>query len=316
MRQALVVGINDYPTAPLTGCVADADRISALLMENDDCSPNFDVRRLTKPNEVSTKALLRKNIEELFVDSKADIALFYFSGHGWMDATGGYFVTPDAAAYDEGLSMELVIGLANSSTARERIVIIDCCHAGAFGNSTAVASGASVLAEGVSILTASRKSEAAVERNGQGVFTCLICDGLEGGASDVRGRVTAASLYSYVDEALGAWSQRPLFKTHASRFTPLRACKPVVPFELLRLIPTYFADPDSEFALDPTYEPYSSPLHPEHEAIFGHLQKYRNARLLEPVGAEHMYFAAMQSLSCRLTPLGRQYWRLAKEKHL
>ena len=80
MRQALVVGINDYPTAPLTGCVPDANRISRLLGDNDDGSPNFSVRTLTKLGEIGTKALLRKNIEALFVNSKVDVALFYFSG--------------------------------------------------------------------------------------------------------------------------------------------------------------------------------------------------------------------------------------------
>jgi len=316
MRQALVVGINDYPTAPLTGCVPDANRISRLLGDNDDGSPNFSVRTLTKLGEIGTKALLRKNIEALFVNSKVDVALFYFSGHGFLDSTGGYFVTPDATQYDEGLSMETVIGLANNSPARERVIIIDCCNSGHFGSVTALATGASVLPEGVSVLTASRKNEAAVESDGQGVFTRLICDGLEGGASDVIGNVTASSLYSYVDEALGAWEQRPLFKSHVSRFTRLRLCKPVVPLEILRRLPTYFACPEVEFPLDPTYEPDASPTHPEHEEVFGHLQKYRNARLLEPVGADHMYYAALQSLSCRLTPLGRHYWRLAKEKKI
>ena len=316
MRQALVVGINDYPGAPLTGCVADAIRISGLLADNDDGSPNFHMRTLTKLTEIGTKGLLRKNIEELFVDSKADVALFYFSGHGLLNSTGGYFVTPDAKEYDEGLSMETVIGLANNSPARERVVIIDCCHSGVFGSLSAVMAGAIILSEGVSVLTASRRNEAAIERGGQGIFTGLICDGLEGGASDVLGNVTASSLYSYVDEALGAWNQRPLFKSHVSRFTRLRLCKPVVPLEILRLMPTYFANSDSAFPLDPTYEPDASPTHPVHEEIFGHLQKYRNARLLEPVGTDHMYYAALQSLSCRLTPLGRHYWRLAKEKKI
>ena len=36
--------------------------------------------------------------------------------------------------------------------------------------------------------------------------------------------------------------------------------------------------------------------------------------LIEPVNTEHMYFAAMKSLGCKLTALGRHYWRLAKDK--
>jgi hypothetical protein len=51
-------------------------------------------------------------------------------------------------------------------------------------------------------------------------------------------------------------------------------------------------------------------------ADFAILQQCRAARLVEPVGAEHIYYAAMERKSCRLTPLGRHYWALAKEKRI
>jgi hypothetical protein len=115
----------------------------------------------------------------------------------------------------------------------------------------------------------------------------------------------------FVDQALGAWQQRPLFKSHVSKLISLRNCAPAVPFESLRLLPRYFKTPREEFSLDPSYEPDAEPHHREHEAIFGDLQKYRAARLLEPIGEEHMYYAAMNSKACRLTALGRYYWHLA-----
>ena len=34
--------------------------------------------------------------------------------------------------------------------------------------------------------------------------------------------------------------------------------------------------------------------------------------LVCPVGEEHMYYAAMNSKSCKLTPLGQHYWNLVK----
>ena len=45
MRKALVVGIDDYPNAPLTGCVNDAEKIAALLKTNGDGKPNFAAGR-------------------------------------------------------------------------------------------------------------------------------------------------------------------------------------------------------------------------------------------------------------------------------
>jgi hypothetical protein len=147
--------------------------------------------------------------------------------------------------------------------------------------------------------------------NGHGLFTTLVCDALAGGASDPVGNVTVASVYAYVDQSLSAWEQRPLFKSHVSRLTPIRKNEPAVPLSILRQLPDWFSQPDSVLPLDPSYEPLADPSDPAHEAVFRSLQKCRAARLVEPVGEEHMYFAAVNSGGCRLTALGRHYWRLA-----
>ena len=88
MRKALVVGINDYPVAPLKGCVNDAAAIASMLEAHGDGSPNFAVKRMTQPGVQITRSLLREAIEQLF-GSECDIALFYFSGHGLIGSTGG-----------------------------------------------------------------------------------------------------------------------------------------------------------------------------------------------------------------------------------
>ena len=44
--------------------------------------------------------------------------------------------------------------------------------------------------------------------------------------------------------------------------------------------------------------------------VFSDLQKLEGIGLVVPVGEEHMYFAAMNSKSCALTSMGKQYWRL------
>jgi hypothetical protein len=78
--------------------------------------------------------------------------------------------------------------------------------------------------------------------------------------------------------------------------------------------------------LDPSYEdtnakviehkvvePYADP---NNVSVFKDLQKLESIGLVVPVGEEHMYFAAMNSKSCRLTALGYHYWRLVKEKRI
>ena len=309
-KLALLVGIDDYPTSPLAGCVNDATRMHGLLHRHHDDFPNFECRKLVAPGERVTRPILKKAVEDLFT-RQADVALFFFAGHGTANNLGGYLVTQDAQKYDEGLSMTDVLTMANNSPARERIIILDCCHSGAMGQLPPISNDTALLKEGISILSACRESEVSMEQDGGGLFTSLVCDALRGGAADVCGKVTIAGIYAYVDEALGGWDQRPLFKIHVSKLVPLRHCPPAVDLRVLRLLPKYFKAPQDEYQLDPSYEPDAVPKHPEHEEIFGHLQDMRAARLVEPVGEKHMFYAALNSKSCRLTALGIHYWRLA-----
>lgn len=318
MRRALVVGIDDYPFEPLGGCVADAEAVAALLERHDDGTKNFDVRKLTGPPDAVTRAVLRQAVTDLF-GRPAEVALFYFAGHGSENDLGGYLVTSDATAYDEGVAMVDVITLANKSVVSETIIIVDCCHSGHLGNDPVGprdANARAELAEGVSILTASRSTEPAIEAGGRGVFTTLLCSALDGGAADVLGESKIAAAYSYIDESLGSWQQRPLFKSHVSSTLSLRKCAPSVPLVKLRRIAEVFPAQESQLTLDPSFERTHESADPQRVEIFDLLVTYRNARLVEVVTHDHLYFAALESGQVQLTPLGRHYWRLIRENRL
>jgi len=311
MKKALIIGIDNYPTAPLSTCVTDANSIANLLKTNGDGSPNFSVKLLTSPSLEIRQETLREAIEELF-NGKNEMVLLYFSGHGFIKSTGGYLVTTDARKYNEGVSMNDILELANNSKSRNKIIILDSCHSGALGSPSIMGSNLSLLSEGLSVLTASRDNESAMEN----VFTPLVIDALKGGAADLRGNITPGSLYAYVDEALGAWEQRPIFKTNVTSFASLRNIPPKIPFETMRKITTYFQMPESKHKLDPTYEDTEQTATKENIAIFKDLQKFQSVGLVIPVDAEFMYFAAINSKSCQLTALGYQYWRLVNEGKL
>jgi len=315
MRKALVVGINDYPISPLYGCVSDANAIANTIESNGDGSPNFSIKLITSPGDDVNRSSLREAIDQLFL-GESEMALLYFSGHGLIKSTGGYLVTKDAKKYDEGVSMDEILTLANKSKAKNKVIILDCCHSGALGSPSLTGNNIAQLSEGLSVLTASRDSEYSMEVNGAGVFTSLVVDALKGGAADLRGNITPGSLYAYVDEALGAWDQRPIFKTNVSSFASLRKIAPKIPFEIMRKITTYFASPEVEHKLDPSYEYTEDCANESNVEIFKNLQKFHSVGLVVPVDAEFMYFAAMNSKSCRLTALGNQYWRLVNEKKL
>jgi hypothetical protein len=222
-------------------------------------------------------------------------------------------VTTDAAEYDEGVSMDEILNVANQSKSTNKIVVLDCCHSGALGTPSVTRNQLAQLSHGMSVLTASRDNEPALEVNGSGVFTSLVLDALKGGAADLLGYITPGSLYAYVDEALGAWEQRPIFKTNVSSFASLRDAPPKVPSEILRMITTYFKQPEIEYELNPTYEFTEESAIEGNVKIFKDLQKFQNVGLVVPVGEEYMYFAAINNKSRKLTPLGYQYWRLVNE---
>jgi hypothetical protein len=322
MRKALLIGINNYPGSPLHGCIADASAVASIIEVNGNGSPNFDVKLKT---DVPTKSELKGLIVELF-KGDSEITLLYFSGHGYLNDIGGYIVTPDYQPHDEGVSMDEILHLANESKAKNRVIILDCCHSGAFGSPKNNSGKISHLAEGVSILTASRDQEAALEVNGHGVFTNLLLDALQGGAADLQGAITPGSIYAYVDQALGAWDQRPVFKTNIKAFAKIRTTQPPIQIEILRKLIEYFPTAQKEYALDPSFEDTNAPniehniIEPyaikDNVNIFKDLQKLQSVGLVVPTKEQHMYFAAMNSSSCRLTALGYHYWRLVKEKRI
>ena len=319
MKKALVIGIDDYPSVPLNGCVNDANSMTELLQTNGDGSPNFEVSQL---NNISTKAEWLDSLEKLF-DGSADIALFYFSGHG-SDEGSGYLVTPDFKRRDLGVPMTEILRLANHSNCGNKIIILDCCFSGKVGESGVIQGTEAFLGEGVTIMSASMRNEVSMEASGHGVFTNLLLQGLRGSASDITGKITPASLYSFIDQSLGAWEQRPVFKTNISSFLPIRSIEPRVSKKTLRQLSQFFPNPSDEFRLDPSFEFTNDPSQ-VHQVIkpyadennvskFKTLQLYESVGLIEPVDTNHMYFAAMESKSCKLTALGLHYWRLSKDR--
>lgn len=304
---------------PLKGCVQDAEEMGKMLNHNEGGGLNYDIRIL--PNEKVdkvTRRILRTEWLKLFDSYRGNI-LFYFSGHGVFTKFGGHLVTQERTPMDPGLAMNELLQLANESVAEEVFLILDCCNSGALGDESkgrfAIFDQAQ-LREGVTILAVSRDTESAVIQEGRSVFTNLLLGALSGGAADVRGHVSAASIYAYSEASLGAFDQRPLYKSYATKLTPLRYGKPAVEDSLLRELPKFFLEADSEYKLDPSYEFTESSADQKNVEIFKKFKKYRDARLLITVSDPDLYFAALHSTGVKLTPLGQYYLRIAKDGRL
>lgn len=264
MRKALIVGIDYYKTiSPLNGCVNDARSVKAMLERNSDGSVNFGCKTMvgTGPGDLITKSDLKDAVKELFAGD-GEVALLYFAGHGHIETTGGYLCAGDCQTGDDGLALADIITLANDSRIRNRILILDSCYSGIAGNPPAHPRLAE-LADGMTILTASTEEQYASEINGSGAFSTLFVDALGGAAANLVGDVTPGGAYAHVDQSLGPWSQRPVFKTNVQSFVSLRKVRPPLDLVELRRIAEFFPKPNCEFQLDPSYEPERSvPLDP------------------------------------------------------
>ena len=324
MRKALVVGINYYKHgSPLFGCVDDAHSVKAILERHGDGSINFDIRLFTGtgPTDMVLRASLKDHVEELF-SGDSDIALFYFAGHGHIESVGGYLLASDSRRGDEGVSLAEVLAFANDSKAKNKIIVLDSCHSGIAGTPPSAGQNA-VLSEGLTILTASTKEQYATEQDGRGVFTTLFVDALSGVAANILGDISPGGVYAYIDQSLGAWEQRPVFKTNVKNFVSLRKVQPTVQLADLQRIVEFFPSAGFQYSLDPSFEPelkgrsdgMPAP-NPDNTRKFAILQKYNRVNLVVPVDAPHMWHAAMESKSCKLTVLGEHYRQLVERKRI
>lgn len=321
MRKALVVGIDHYANIRgLYGCVSDAHAVKSVLERNSDGTVNFAVKLFSGigPNDVISRSDLKELVRELFAGD-SDTALFYFAGHGYIEATGGYLLASDCRTGDDGVPLSEVLTLANGSKARNKIIVLDSCHSGIAGAHPSTPQNAE-LSEGLTILTASTADQYATEENGGGVFTTLFVDALSGSAGNLVGDVTPGSVYAHIDQSLGPWEQRPVFKTNVKSFVSLRKVQPPISLADLQRITEFFPSPGFAFQLDPSFEPErpnQNPAdvpapNPENTQKFAVLQTYNRVNLVVPVDAPHMWHAAMGSKSCKLTVLGEHYRRLVE----
>ncbi len=324
MKKALVIGIDDYAELPLRGCVADANAIASLLRVNGDGSPNFSVKLLVSKDQVVTTQVLSDSIVELF-EGDAETAVLFFAGHGIIvpETNAGYIVSQNGTRGAWGMMLSDILNLASKAHPRIRsiVIILDSCHSGYAGEIQGLNNPSFAgIGNGVTILTACHREGYAEEVNGHGIFTQMLIDGLSGGCSDICGRITPAALYAHIDQTLGPWDQRPMYKANVQSFITLRQVAPKVPLETLRRLKEYFPDPAYHFPLDPTFEPERDNVPEEimaiapvmeNVSIFKELQTCNRHGLVVPVDAEHMYYAAINSKSCRLTALGAHFRNLS-----
>jgi branched-chain amino acid transport system substrate-binding protein len=199
MKYALLIGMSEYEDAELprlTAPLADVREFADILRNNDVGA--FD--RVDVIRNASLTIAQRRIAQLCHEKNKDDLILLYFSGHGILDFSGDLFFavsdTTRSELYATALNAQFIRDVLNKSRSRRQILILDCCHSGAFAAGTkGVAVGAPAMTRntfevdgyGREVLTSNAATQFAWEGNtvlgntDRSLFTHFLVEGLESG---------------------------------------------------------------------------------------------------------------------------------------
>ena len=159
MKQALIVGVDYYKKGLLNNCVTDARNINHALASGWGNGANVQLAAANTESNAINKDTLVQQISTLFA-TDSETALFYFSGHGYIDNDGnGYILTSDCNCMSDGLAIAELLCITHDSKAKDKTIILNFCHGGCLTN---VASDTYMLLyDNVTIINAAASSRLA-----------------------------------------------------------------------------------------------------------------------------------------------------------
>ncbi|MBQ1049253.1 chaperonin GroEL [Micromonospora sp. C51] len=229
-RYALLIAAGEYEDPGLSQLRAPSQDVSRLaaLLEAPEVG-GFDSVEVLQD---TTDADVRAGIENILADRlRDDLVLVYFSCHGIVDRMHRlYFAatnTRRARPASTAVSRSFVNEQLESSPARAKVLILDCCFSGAFAEGFKASTRNALddqLGSGYVVLTASDAYEYSWEGDSiadssphASVFTDVLIEGL-GGAADLDGdhRIGIDELFRYVKDGVGIRqpNQSPRFWAH------------------------------------------------------------------------------------------------------
>ncbi|WP_330440919.1 HEAT repeat domain-containing protein [Micromonospora sp. NBC_00821] len=215
MYRALLVCNSLYEADPklhaLHGPRIDGRLLSAAL--TDDEMGVFASEHVSILFDAS-RAEIAEAANRFFSDAEPDdVLLFYFSGHGRSRNQKLYLCARDTTSSllpGTAVSNDTLNDIIGDSLARAKVIVLDCCHSGAFKGPVAVER--LLAGKGRFVLTATAASETAADADGEDLpspFTNALVDGLLHGADDKDGdgMVDLADLYEYLQAAVRGSSE-------------------------------------------------------------------------------------------------------------
>jgi hypothetical protein len=148
-RKALLVSTATYSDAGLAALRAPTGDVAALAdVLHDGSIGDFEVGELVdRPTEE-----IKRQIEAFFADARPeDLLLLYFSGHGVLSQSRRFYFATATTSLPLLRSTAIEDGFVNDvmqhSRARSIVLVLDCCHSGAFAKGLAPKSSPTVDVE-------------------------------------------------------------------------------------------------------------------------------------------------------------------------
>ncbi|MEJ2353643.1 MAG: caspase family protein, partial [Anaerolineales bacterium] len=235
-KLGLVIGNSAYRDSTLASLATpdvDVGDLADVLLEPEVGDFN-DVQVFVN----ASSATLRRAVSKFFsLKHRDDLLVLYFSGHGVLDENGRLYLavkdTERQLLRGTAIPASFISDEMNNSRSKRQVLILDCCHSGAFGRGAKGVPGASVgtatafegTGYGRVVLTATDETQFAWEGDRaigepvNSVFTHYLIQGLKTGQADANGDglITIDELYDYAYERVlketrkqtpGKWSYR------------------------------------------------------------------------------------------------------------
>jgi uncharacterized caspase-like protein len=214
MKYALIIGNNKYndpKLAQLKTPAADSQALAKVL--DDKTIGSFDE---VTPLINQTETRIRRAISTFLTNKKPDdLVLLYFSGHGVLDDRGRLYLALKDTQMDllkaTSIPSSFIADEMDSCRSKRQILVLDCCHSGAFGRGTKGEQKAvtETTFEGSGfgrvVLTASDSTQYAFEgdqvirQTDLSLFTHFLLEGLKTGEADTNndGIISLDEWYDY-----------------------------------------------------------------------------------------------------------------------
>lgn len=182
------IGIADYMNFPdLKSPPADAQRVASAYREVGGVATQAAPLLTDRGPQQSpiTSSIFRQRVTEFLRSRQAnETVVLFFAGHGALVDDEFYLVTSDFQLDDPrhtGIILDELRKWLIDCPAKTKIIMLDCCHSGAFGQtSLSKVAGSFRSVPGCVAITASSGEQASLEDDASGVFTRWLVRGLRG----------------------------------------------------------------------------------------------------------------------------------------